>query len=159
MTSLHITAASTKELRRERERERERDRERLNVSEKEKEKTSANTERARDLGIFSMMRFDSTTSTFLNLLVTKSYRKKLKVRNSKEKFPHFAVKYRFKIILCLWIFSCNPSARFEKLRWPVRIVKLRKEQKYSKIFRTVANFNKILQKLVIIISSEHHSIV
>ena len=53
--------------------------------------------------------------------------------------------------------SCNP--RLKKLRWPVRIVKLRKGQKYSKILKTIANFMKILLKFVILLSSEHHSIV
>ena len=53
--------------------------------------------------------------------------------------------------------SCNP--KLKKLRWPVRIVKLRKEQKYSKILKTIANFMKILLKFVILLSSEHHSIV
>ena len=42
--------------------------------------------------------------------------------------------------------SSNPSARLEKLRWPVMIVKLRKGQKHSKILKTIANFNKILLK-------------
>ena len=42
--------------------------------------------------------------------------------------------------------SSNPSARLEKLRWPVMIVKLRKGQKHSKILKTIANFNKMLLK-------------
>ena len=81
------------------------------------------------------------------------------MQNSKEKFPHFAVKSTFKNIFVSGFFSCNPSARLQKLRWPVMIIKLRKGQKYSNIFRTIANFDKILQKVVIKISSEHHSIV
>ena len=38
-----------------------------------------------------MMRFDSATSRFLALLVIKPYQKS-EAQNSKEKFPHFAVK-------------------------------------------------------------------
>ena len=40
-------------------------------------------ERERERGKFSMMRFDSATSSFLALLVIKSY-KKLKVQDSKK---------------------------------------------------------------------------
>ena len=47
----------------------------------------------------------------------------------------------------------NPSARLEKLRWPVMIVKLRKGHKYSKILKRVKNFNKILLKFNIPVSS------
>ena len=50
----------------------------------------------------------------------------MKVQNSKEKFPHFAVKKTFFVSGFL---SCNPSGRLKKLRWPVMIVKLRKGQK------------------------------
>ena len=42
--------------------------------EREGNKTQS-TERERELGIFSMMRFDSATSSFLALLVIKSYKK------------------------------------------------------------------------------------
>ena len=38
-----------------------------------------------------MMRFDSANPSFLGLLAIESYRKKLKVQNSKELFPKFAV--------------------------------------------------------------------
>ena len=69
------------------------------------------------------MRFDSTTSSFLNLLVTKSF-KKMKVQNSKK-----TVKKTFFVSAFL---SCNPSARLKNLRWPVMIVKLRKGQKNQK---------------------------
>ena len=114
MTSCHITAAEVRHQQKssgERERERERERESEIKREREREgRKRQPTEREREreiereLGIFSMMRFDSKTSSFLDLLVTKSYRKKLKVQNSKEKFPHFAVEKMFKNIFCLWIF-------------------------------------------------------
>ena len=55
----------------------------------------------------------------------------MKVQKSKEKFLHFAVEKMFKHIFVSGYLSCNP--RLKKLRWPVRIVKLRKGQKYSKI--------------------------
>ena len=41
-----------------------------------------------ELGIFSMMRFDSTTSSFLVLLVIKTYRKQ-KCANFKRKVSRF----------------------------------------------------------------------
>ena len=50
--------------------------------------------------------------------------------------------------------SSNPPSGLEKLRWPVVIVKIRKGQKYSKILKTTANFNKILQKFNILKSSK-----
>ena len=50
--------------------------------------------------------------------------------------------------------SANLSARLEKLRWPVTIIKLRKGQKYSKILKTIANFNKTLLKFKILGSSK-----
>ena len=75
------------------------------MSEKEKERNASQPrESKRELGFFSMMRFESKTSSIQDLLVTKSYIKKLKVQNSKEKFPHFAVKKIFKNYFCLWIF-------------------------------------------------------
>ena len=43
--------------------------------------------------------------------------------------------------------SCTPSARPEKLRWPVMIVNLRKRQKYSKTLKKTAKSNKILIKI------------
>ena len=69
---------------------------RYNVKEKNKKETPSNTER--ELGVFSMTSFDNTTSSFLALLVTKSY--KLKVQNSEEKFPHNAVKKFFDSGFC-----------------------------------------------------------
>ena len=69
-----------------------------------------------------------------------------------EKLPDFAVKM-FKTIFVSRVMSSNPSARIEKLRWPVLIVKLRKGQKYSNILKTIANFNKVLLKFTILKSS------
>ena len=54
--------------------------------------------------------------------------------------------------------SSHVTQDLKKLRWPERIVKLRKGQKYSKILKTIANL-KTLLKFVILISSEQHSIV
>ena len=45
--------------------------------------------------------------------------------------------------------SNNPSARLEKLHWPVMIVKRRKGQKYSEILKTIAIFIKILHKMIL----------
>ena len=97
MISRHIIAAEVqhqqksygkreREIEREREREREREEivgERLNVNEKEKDK---NPSQQIELGIFSTMRFDTATSSFLSVVVIKSYRKKLKLQNPKESF-------------------------------------------------------------------------
>ena len=46
----------------------------------------------------------------------------------KEELPDFAVKM-FKTISVFGVMSRNSSARLEKFRWPVMIVKLRKGQK------------------------------
>ena len=43
--------------------------------------------------------------------------------------------------------SCKPSARPEKLRWRVMIVKLRKRQKYSKTLKKTTKSKKILIKV------------
>ena len=75
------------------------------------------------------------------------------MQNLKEKLPDFSVKM-FETILVSGVMSINPSARLEKLRWPVMIVKLRKGQKYSKILKTIAKFNKILLKFKILKSSK-----
>ena len=45
------------------------------------------------------------------------------------------------------------------LRWPLMIVKLRKGQKYSKILKTIANFNKNLAKTQDIKIFRNHFIV
>ena len=63
--------------------------------------------------------------------------------------PDFAVKM-FKTIFVSGIMSSNPTAGLEKLRWPVMTVKLRKGQKYLKIMKTIANFNKIVRKYKIL---------
>ena len=73
MTSRHITAAEVRhqqELRKARERERERERERDSAREMKPERKRAGTktqpsERERALGFFSMMRFDSATSSLV----------------------------------------------------------------------------------------------
>ena len=92
------------------------------MSEKEKERNaSQHTHRERE-----RERARNCFHEILALLVTKSY-KKLKVQNSKENFPHFAVTKMFKEhFLPL---DCNPSARLKKLLWPVLIVKHKKTQK------------------------------
>ena len=73
-------------------------------------------ERERELEMFSMMRFNSATSSFLAMFVIEPYGK-LKVKNSKT-FSRFAAKIQLKpFLLCC--------------RWPVMIVKHRKGQKYS----------------------------
>ena len=113
-------------------------------------------ERERELGNFST-RFDTTTSSFPALLVTKSYRKR-KCKVQKKSFHTSQWKNCSKTFFDSGLLSCNHSARLKKLRWPVMIVKLRKAQKHSKISKTTANFNKILLKFVILLSSEHHSI-
>ena len=66
------------------------------------------------------------------------------IENFFKKLPDFAVKM-FRIIFVSGVKSSNPSARLEKLCWPVMIVKLRKGQKCL-ILKTIANYNKILPK-------------
>ena len=61
-----------------------------------------------------------------------------------KKLPDFALK-RFKTTFFSGVTSSNPSARLEKLRWPVMIGKFR-GQKYSKNFK-IADFNKNLAKI------------
>ena len=75
------------------------------------------------------------TTSFLALLETKSYRKKLKVQNSEEKFAHIAVKKMFENISNSGLWTSSPSAKLKKLRWPVKIVKLRKGTKIFKNFK------------------------
>ena len=50
--------------------------------------------------------------------------------------------------------SGNLSARLETLHWQVMIVKLGKGQKYSKILKAIANFNKIFLKFKILKTSK-----
>ena len=64
-------------------------------------------EREREIGIFSMIGFDSETSSFLALLVNKSYRKKLTKAKFKKHFK-FAVK-KFKTVFFSKILSSNSS--------------------------------------------------
>ena len=82
---------------------------------REKERRERERERERELEIFSMMRLDSATSSFLALLLIKSYRKKMKAQNSKEKFPIFALKKMFKPFFVSGVFSDNLSARLKKI--------------------------------------------
>ena len=70
MTTRHITAAEVRhQQNRVREIKHERERE---------EKKPEPTVREKEIGIFFMIGFDSATSSFLALLVNKSYRKKQK---------------------------------------------------------------------------------
>ena len=66
------------------------------------------------------------------------------IENFFKKLPDFAVKM-FRTIFVSGVKSSNPSARPEKLCWPVMIVELRKGQKCL-ILKTIANYNKILPK-------------
>ena len=99
------------------------------------------------------MIFDSATYRFLALLIIKSYRKTESTELKKKSF-HISQKKRSKPFFVSGVQPCNQSARHQKFCWPIMNVKLRKGQKYSKILKTIANFNKILQKFVILKSSE-----
>ena len=77
-----------------------------------------------------MIGFDTATSTFLTLLINKSYRKKLKKAKIK-KVLNSAIK-KSKLFLVSKVLSTNPSPRLEKFRWPVVLVKLRNGQKKLK---------------------------
>ena len=57
------------------------------------------------------------------------------------------------------VLSCNTSARFEKLRWPVMIVKLRTGEKYSKNFENGRKFHQNLAKIRDIKTPQNHFIV
>ena len=73
----------------------------------------------------------------------------LKICNT-SKFKRKDSKFRSessKLFFISGVISSNPSARPEKLRWPVMIVKHRKGQNYSKFLKTILNFNQILLKL------------
>ena len=71
----------------------------------------------------------------------------------KEKLADFAAK-KFRLFVT-GVMSNKPSARHENFRWPVvMIVKFKKEQKYSKTLKTIANFDKMLLKLKILKSSK-----
>ena len=48
--------------------------------------------------------------------------------------------------------------KLKKFRWPVNIVKLRNRQKITNL-KTIANFNKILLKFVILVSFEPFQIL
>ena len=91
MTLRHITAAEVRHQQKERDRERE-------IKRKQKRRKENLTDRESEIGIFSMLSFDFASSSFLALLVNKSYRKKL--IKAKLKVFYFAVK-KFKTIFCL----------------------------------------------------------
>ena len=98
MTLRHIAAAEVRHQQREREREREKEREREIKREAEREKKKPEpTERARKIGIFSMIGFDSSISCFLALLINIPYRRKLKKGQIKNKIFIFAVKKTYKL--------------------------------------------------------------
>ena len=90
------------------------------MSEKEKERNAnQHTQRERARNFFHEI---------LALLVTKSY-KKLKVQNSEENFPHFAVTKMFKEHFLPLHFCHVTHPQDLKLSWPVLIVKLKKDSK------------------------------
>ena len=66
---------------------------------------SQHRQSGRELAIFSMMRFDSTFSSFLNLLVTKSYRKKTESAKFQRKVSTFLKENVYKDFLSL--FFCH----------------------------------------------------
>ena len=72
-----------------------------------------------------MLGFDTATSTFLTLLIKKTYRKNMK--KAKKKFELCNIKS--KPFFVTKVLPSNPSPRLEKFCWPVMVVKLRKGQK------------------------------
>ena len=82
MTPRHIKAAEVRHHKRVKERERERER-----------------------GIFSMTGFDSASSSFLALLVIKSYKKKLKSAKFERKISRF--QRGKNVQTCLFLEFCN----------------------------------------------------
>ena len=84
-----------------REKEIERDRDRVweIKHEQEREDKNPNQQWGKELGIFSMMRFDSATSSVLALSAIKSY-KNWKAQNSKEKFPDLTKKHFSSLVFC-----------------------------------------------------------
>ena len=63
-----------------------------------------------------------------------------KIANLKEKLPHFVVKMFKTIFIISGVMRSNPSARLEKLRWPVMIVELKKRTKIFKNFESNSKF-------------------
>ena len=72
------------------------------------------------------------------------------MKKTKTKSFQLRSKKRSKPSSVSKVLSGKPSPRFEKFRWPVMVVKLRKGKKI--IFETISNFNKILLKFKILIS-------
>ena len=68
--------------------------------------------------------------------------------NLKEKFPYFAMKKVQNHFLSMEFCQVTHLQDIRKFRSPVMIVNLKKRKKHSKIFKTIANFNKILIKIV-----------
>ena len=113
MTSRHITAAEVRHQQRVKERERERERKRKIKREAEREgKKRQLTQRDRGLGIFSMMRFYTTTSSFLALLVTKSQKKTISAKFRRKVYTYRSSKTFFDS----GFLSRSPSARLKKLQ-------------------------------------------
>ena len=92
----HITAAEMgHQQKRERERERERERDRVREIKREREREGEQPLPAeRDIGIFSIMGFDSATSRFLASLVSKVLSSKPSPRLEKFRWPVMVVKIR-----------------------------------------------------------------
>ena len=74
-----------------------------------RDKKSPSLQRERELGVFSMMRFDSVTSSFLALLLTKSYIKTESAK-IKKKVSIFRSENNQRHFLSLGVLSSNPSA-------------------------------------------------
>ena len=150
MTLRHITAEGGINKR---AKGRERDRKRSSVRDKtwtrnrmKENPPDRGRERGREFGIISLMDFNS--ASFLVLLVIKSYRKKnWKVQTLKDQFPDFALKKCLKSFLSLK-FCHVTQLQDPKFRQPVMIDKLRIGQKYSKVLKTIANFDRNLLKIV-----------
>ena len=107
------------------------------MNEKEK-KTNQNRQREKEIGIFFMMGFDSATSSFLALLVNKSYRKKQK----KAILKKFSTSHKksSKTFVVSKVLSSNQSAGLRKFHWPKMVVKIRKGQKILKNFGNNCKF-------------------
>ena len=84
-----------------------------------------------------MMGFDSATSSFLDLLANKSYRKKTERQNLRN-VTRFCSKKIENHFFVSEVLSSKPSARHKKFRWPVMVVKPEKDKIYSKNFKTIS---------------------
>ena len=70
------------------------------------------------------------------------------------KFLKFAGKNVQSHFLSLEFCQVNHLQEFKTFCWPPKIVKLKKRQKFQKLKKHFTNFNKILLKIVILLSSE-----